>query len=1402
MSFLRNGFMQGTPPRMPLDDDGDGETDTPQQQRDPSVQEILAYASSLAEKVEALEASRNPADPGRHLSHLRIFAGQLTDLGQSADWLQRFASRAEALSVPREDWTPLALALVEGPASEALKARVNLSMPFNELSEQILAVSTHDVIDAVAQLDSLRMRHTVDSLATKFRQLTARLPTDCSRSVLTAWFVAKLRDSIRPVVAASNPSTLEEAIALAKRVETAVSPSSSSSSRRFRPGRSDGPRRGNAPARGSQQPRGEQRAQRKFAALPAQQTPPAHDPSTHAGENTLARTRPLCFAGVSPAMTAVAHLVVNNEPARVLVDTGCEVSMASPDLTNLLFSPCPVVQVRHNEEVVNLTRSTRATVRQPGGPCFAAELYEAPIPARFGVQVVLGADVLSRCDLCVSLNPVKLTQLPADQQPARPPPHAPSSTPQRAATTTPPSRTEKKRPPVKQVAAMSVKSYVDKGECEWVVAAVPAIPLEHSVSERDVTELCEEFADVFEEHERLPPSRPGFDFDVRLQPGAATPPYVRYKLSPAERAELDTTIDDLLAKGSIAPSNSPFAAPVLFVKKKDGSMRFCVDYRRLNAATVPDRYPLPDLQTTLAAVAGRRIYSTMDLRAGFQQLRVKKDAQPLTAFACERGQFQWTVMPFGVQNGPPAFQRLMDHALHGLRGVVVYIDDIIVAADSQEEHATTLRLVFERLRRHGLRLKRSKCCFGRSSVPFLGHVVDANGIHVDPEKVAAFRRIPAPTTKKDAQSFVGCVNFYRRFLPRLEDTLGPLRSFMQTGVWTSAAAASFEQAKDALADAAALVVPQRGKPFDLRTDASDFALGAVLEQDGRPVEFFSRRLKPAERNYTVREKELLAVVASLQKWRHHVGFDVVRVHTDHRALLDLQSQSKLAQRRLFRWSEALADFHVQWTFVPGRDNVVADALSRLIAPLPTPGSTAPPLSTDYAGDPAYKTALASTNPPFAWQGDVLTFNGRRCVTKPDVPAVLHAHHDVLGHPGFARTMAQLQRWLYWPGMHADVKAYISSCHPCLSAKSGRITAPPLQPAEVPTRPWEHVSVDFFTGVPRVDGCDMVAVFVDSLTKMVHLAPCAQSLTAADAAHLLLRVVISKHGTPTKIVSDRDPRFTAATYRHIAAAIGMRPAFTTAAHPQADGQSERAVRTAKQTLRALIEQRDGQLRSWLPLLPIVEFSMNSAPSTTTGLSPFEANYGFSPSLTFSTPSADSTAEAADFIANLRVAQAHCADALHLRASTHVPVDSRSSSFAAGDLVYVSTNLIRDPHGRPSRQKLAPQFLGPVRVKSATPHTVTLDLPSASRMHRTVNVRYVKPAPAAPRGVDLPPPVAGADIYEADCITAHRQTRKGPQFLVRWKGYSSIHDTWEYADAFLGEMALSTLRDYASRNDLQL
>ena len=164
------------------------------------------------------------------------------------------------------------------------------------------------------------------------------------------------------------------------------------------------------------------------------------------------------------------------------------------------------------------------------------------------------------------------------------------------------------------------------------------------------------------------------------------------------------------------------------------------------------------------------------------------------------------------------------------------------------------------------------------------------------------------------------------------------------------------------------MVPQRGKPFDPRTDASDFALGAVLEQDGRPVEFFSRRLKSAERNYTVREKELLAVVALLQKWRHHVGFDVVRVHTDHRALLNLQSQSKLAQHRLFRWNEALADFHIEWQFVPGRENIVVDTLSRLIAPLPTPSATAPPLSTDDASDPANKTALASTNPPFAWHG--------------------------------------------------------------------------------------------------------------------------------------------------------------------------------------------------------------------------------------------------------------------------------------------------------------------------------------------------------------------------------------------------------------------------------------------------
>ena len=452
-----------------------------------------------------------------------------------------------------------------------------------------------------------------------------------------------------------------------------------------------------------------------------------------------------------------------------------------------------------------------------------------------------------------------------------------------------------------------------------------------NVKDQAVLHLLRKYQDVFPATlpDGLPPERSMFH-TIPLEEGAKPPFRRAYRLSPAEMREVESTIKELLAKGYIEPSNSPYGAPVLFVHKKDGSLRMVIDYRSLNKLTVKNKYPLPRIDALLDQLQGAQYFSSLDLMSGYHQIKIKNDDVCKTAFNTPFGHYQWRVLSFGLTNAAATFQQEMNKIFGHLPFVVVYLDDILIFSKTKHEHMQHLETVFQILRNNKYYAKLSKCDFLRTMVPFLGHVVGKDGVQVDPAKTAAVEAWPRPQSIHDVRSFLGLANYFRKYVLGYSNLVAPLNALLKndtTFQWSTECQQAFDGVKYALAHAPVLALPQEDKPYEMVCDASGFGIGAVLLQQGRPIAFESRSMSPAERNYGAGEQELLAVVHAMRTWRCYVEGAKCTLVTDHAPNTFLQSQPTLSRRQV-RWSEFLDRFDYDWEYRPGRRNV-ADPLSRI-----------------------------------------------------------------------------------------------------------------------------------------------------------------------------------------------------------------------------------------------------------------------------------------------------------------------------------------------------------------------------------------------------------------------------------------------------------------------------------------
>ena len=453
----------------------------------------------------------------------------------------------------------------------------------------------------------------------------------------------------------------------------------------------------------------------------------------------------------------------------------------------------------------------------------------------------------------------------------------------------------------------------------------------NSAPSQDVQYLISEFQDLTTPRTAPPPPR-NIAHTIPLEPGHKPPFRPIYRLSPKELAEVEKQVSELLQQGLIQPSSSPFGAPVLYDTKKDGSLRMCIDYRGLNKITIKNKYPLPRTDQLLDSLSGAKNFTSLDLQSGYHQIRIPEEDQPKTAFRTPFGHYEFRVLSFGLTNAPATFQATMNDIFRPYlnKFVVVYIDDILIFSRSHKEHVHHLRLIFEKLRENDFKIKLSKCEFEKNEVKFLGHLVGEHGVKVDPDKTAAVANWSPPTNLTSLRSFLGLAQYFRKFIKDFSRIATPLTNLTKKNVpynWTPQCQQAFDEIKHALIHPPVLALPDFSKPFEVVCDASVEGLGAVLLQDGRPLAYESRKLSPAEYNYHTGEQELLAVVHALKTWRCYLEGPVFTVITDHNPLVHLNTQSNLSRRQT-RWMEYLQRFTFNWLYKPGKDNVVADALSR------------------------------------------------------------------------------------------------------------------------------------------------------------------------------------------------------------------------------------------------------------------------------------------------------------------------------------------------------------------------------------------------------------------------------------------------------------------------------------------
>jgi hypothetical protein len=944
-----------------------------------------------------------------------------------------------------------------------------------------------------------------------------------------------------------------------------------------------------------------------------------------------------------------------------------------------------------------------------------------------------------------------------------------------------------------------------------------------------------------ETSERLP-SHKKYDHAINLQDGTQPKWGPIYKLSREELEELRKYLDKMLAEGKIRVSDSAAGAPILFVPKPNGrGLRLCVDYRDLNKITVKDRTPLPLMDTLQELTRSARWFTKIDLKAGYNLIRIRKGDEWKTAFRTQFGHYEYLVMPFGLTNAPATFQRMMNEILReflGL-GVVCYIDDILIYSETEEQHERLVAKVLQKLIDEGLAAEINKCEFHSQKVEFLGYIISGDGVEMSKERSQTIQDWKPPKSVKDVQVFMGFCNFYRRFIRNFSGICKPITDTLKGDPkkfkWGPEQNTAFARLKTLFHSDNTPIMrhfdPE--KPAILETDSSDFAISGVLSQhyDGRlyPCAFMSKKLNSAELNYEIYDKEMLAIVRSFQEWRHYLQGSIhpTTVYTDHKNL-EYFTTTKNLNRRQARWAEILSSYDFCIIYRKGSSNGKADALSRRPEYRPREGGTdaSEPepllrkhqwievggiekvrfsenfldeikrLGTQDARYTEIKTRLENNetnqmDPHFTLENDSETVYWKHRLFVPDAgnlrKRVLENDHDskIAGHYGQAKTMELVSRNFFWPGMEASIKEYVRNCDHCQRDKASRHKRYGLlHPIELPVSPWDCIQMDFITDLPESLGCSLIWVVIDKFTKMAHFTP-IPNRKARTVAQYFVKEIWRLHGIPSEIISDRDSAFTSGFWMEVCEVLGIKRKMSTAFRPSTDGQTERTNQMIEAYLRTFCnyEQND-----WAELLPLCEFAYNNSHATATEFSPFYANYGFHPRSNWPTeysPKNPGSKLYTHWLTTVHDAVKSNLEETRKRMATYYDQHRQPSpAFKEGDYVMLNGKNIKTKR---NCRKLDHKNYGPFQILKVNPNglSVKLELPQRWRIHPTFHVSLLEPyhgdpSVAAPESAEVEPE---EQEYTPEALISCGPDNDNPSqhvFLIKWEGFDHEQNTWEPFD----------------------
>ena len=747
-----------------------------------------------------------------------------------------------------------------------------------------------------------------------------------------------------------------------------------------------------------------------------------------------------------------------------------------------------------------------------------------------------------------------------------------------------------------------------------------------------------------------------------------------------------------------------------------------------------------------------------------------------SAFRTRYGHYEFLVMPFGLTNAPAAIMDLMNRVFKEYldQFVIVFIDDILVYSKSEEEHERHLRLVLDILREKQLYAKLKKCEFWLHRIPFLGHIISKDGIAVDSSRVEAVQSWPTPKNVKEVRSFLGLASYYRRFVEGFSRIATPLTQLTRKSIkfrWSTEYEKSFLELKKRLTSAPILTIPTGTERFVIYSDASKHGLGCVLMQHDKVVAYASRQLKDYEKNYPTHDLELAAVVFALKIWRHYLYGAKCEIFTDHKSLKYIFTQKELNMRQR-RWLELVKDYDCDINYHPGKANMVADALSRktssslailqcissplreeieklglelvsqkeamYLATLLIQLNLLERIKAAQLNDPVaikYKAKVEARKHPelMITEDGALRYGSRLFVPdnkelKKEILSEAHCTPYSV-HPGNTKMYRDLSTHYWWIGMRKDVAEFVEHCLTCQQVKAEhQRPSGLLKPLMIPEWKWKRITMDFVLGLPKTQkGFNSIWVIVDRLTKSAHFLPVKKTFSMDQYANLYVSEIVRLHGVPLSIVSDRDPKFTSAFWKSLHKAMGTQLKFSTAFHPQTDGQSERTIQTLEDMLRACIIDFQG---SWDKFLPLVEFSYNNSYQATIEMAPYEALYGrkcrspvhwdevgerklLGPEIV------QQTAEVVEKIRQrMLTAQS--------RQKSYADKRRKPLDFEVGDMVFLKISPMKGVMRFGIKGKLNPRFIGPFEIlKRVGDLAYELALPPAiSSVHNVFHISMLR------------------------------------------------------------------------------